>query len=122
MLYKKTIVTEIIFLLFIGVSSIYYFNIGQWKSYVRLFSVVEILVLLASLVIFSARILKKGPLGYTPLLFTYSILCAMQLFPMIGAILIIHSYLYPLVHLIIMMFGIMSIILLVRPQKKLIKT
>lgn len=114
---KRTVVPEIIFLFLVGLSSVHYFDIGRWKSYVRLFGAVEIVMLLAALAFFTVRVLKKCPINNTPLLFTYGILCVMQLFPMIGAIVIIHSYRYSAVHLIIMMFGILSIVLLTRHQK-----
>lgn len=118
---KKTIVSEIIFLFLVGVSSIHYFDIGRWKSYVRLFGAAEIFVLLAATVFFTVRIFKKRPLSYTPLLFTYGILCVMQLFPMIGAIVIIHSYIYSAAHLIIMALGILNMILLIRLRENPIK-
>lgn len=122
MLNKKTIVSEIIFLILVCVSSIHYFDIGRWKSYVRLFGAVEILVLLAAVVFFIVRIIKKHPLSYTPLLFIYGILCVMQLFPMIGAITIIHSYQYSVAHLIIIMLGMFCIVLLTQSRKNFMKT
>lgn len=119
---KKSIIPEIIFLFLVSVSSIHYFDIGRWKSYVRLFGVAEIFMLLVTLVFFTVRILKKHPLSYTPLLFTYGILCVMQLFPMIGAIVIIHSYLYSVAHLIIMMLGILNIVSLILSRENPVKT
>ncbi len=56
MLNKKTVATEILFLLLVSATSIFYFDIGQWKAYVRLFGIFRILISLTTLLIFTVRI------------------------------------------------------------------
>ncbi len=118
---KKAIAFEILFLILVCVSSIHCFDIGRWKGYVRMFGAVQIFVLLAAIVFFIVRIMKKHPSGYTPLLSIYGILCVMQLFPMIGAVIIISSYRYAAAHLIILGLGIFNTALLTRSRKNLMK-
>ena len=117
MINKKAIVSEILFLILVGASSAYYFDMGKWKSYVRLFSIVEILFLFAALALLAVKIIKKRPMRYTPLLFAYGILCSMQLFPMAGALLLGNEYLYnAAIHLVITILGTLTLALLTRAK------
>lgn len=93
MLNRRAIVSEVLFLFLIAVTSIYYFYVGQWKSYVRLFSIVEILVLSVTLVLFVLGKVKKPHYKGTLIIFAFGILCVMQLFPMIGALVLGYRYL-----------------------------
>lgn len=114
---KKITITEILFLILVSATSIFYFDIGQWKAYVRLFSIIEILMLLTTLIIFTLKVIKKSHISYTPLLFLYGILCAMQLFPICGALTLGIYYKIAVIHLIIIVIGIFNIIGLTRSQK-----
>lgn len=117
---KKTVATEILFLLLVSATSIFYFDIGQWKAYVRLFGILEILISLTTLLIFTVRIINKSHASYTPLLLSYGIICFMQLFPMIGALIFGIYYNLAIIHLIIIIMGVFNITELKRWQRNLI--
>lgn len=117
---KKIVITEILFLLLVSATSIFYFGIGQWKAYVRLFGVIEILMLLTTFIIFTLKIIKNSHIGYIPLLFLHGILCVMQLFPMIGALMLGIYYKMAVIHLIIIIIGIFNIIGLTRSHRNLV--
>lgn len=111
---KKTIVTEILFLFLVAATSIFYLDIGQWKAYVQLFGITEIMILLATLLIFAVRTIKKHPMSHTLLLFSYVILCIMQIFPMVGALMLGIYYKIAVIHFIIIIIGIFNIVGLIR--------
>lgn len=117
---KKTVATEILFILLVSVTSIFYFDIGQWKAYVRLFGILEILISLTTLLIFTVRIINKSHASYTPLLLSYGIICFMQLFPMIGTLIFGIYYNLAIIHLIIIIMGVFNITELKRWQRNLI--
>ncbi|MPM76480.1 hypothetical protein SDC9_123478 [bioreactor metagenome] len=117
---KKTIVTEILFLFLIAATSLFYIEIGQWKAHVQLFGITEIIILLVTLLIFAVRIIKKCPISHTLLLFLYGILCAMQMFPMIGALILGIYYKVALIHLITIIMGTFNIVVLTRLHRNLV--
>lgn len=98
MLNKKIVITEILFLLLVSATSIFYFDIGQWKAYVRLFAIIEILILLTTFIIYTLKIIKNSYISYIPLLFLHGILCVMQVFPMIGALTLSIYYKIAVIH------------------------
>lgn len=117
MIYKKTIAWEILFLILAGASSIYSFDIGQWKAYVRLFGIIEILLLSAALVLVAVRTFAKRPWNHAPLLLVYGILSVLQLFPMVGALILGDGYAYAAaIHLSIIILG--ALILAASAQRK----
>lgn len=120
MVNKKIVIAEILFLVLVSATSIFYFDIGQWKAYVRLFSIIEILMLLTTLIIFTLKIVKKDHFSYTSLLILYGILCAMQIFPMLGALTLGIYYKVAIIHMIIIVIGIFTMIGLTRSQRNLV--
>lgn len=106
---KKTVATEILFLLLVSATSIFYFDIGQWKAYVRLFGIIEILILITTVLIFCVKTTNKSHTSYSPLLFMYGVLSVMQLFPLFGALILGIYYNLVIIHLIIILVGIFNI-------------
>jgi asparagine N-glycosylation enzyme membrane subunit Stt3 len=102
-----------------GLSAAYYLYMGQWKDYVFLFGVVELLLFFAAMGVFAANIVKKPRSFSKSSLVLSSVLCVMQLFPIIGAFFIYTSYAFNgLYHAIVFMIGIPNLKQLLVPQIK----
>lgn len=116
------IVSEIVFLILIGITSVYYYHIGQWKWYVRLFGIAEIFALSVTLLLFvlgkSIKHGGKGPLfTFALIVFAHGILCIMQLFPMVGAFIYSSYICNAAVHLVIIILGTFNTAALIRSHR-----
>ena len=84
---KATIAWQVAFLVLCAATGAYYLVIGQWKAYVAMFGLCEMLVVMVSAIVFAVAA-KKGALRSTLLTFAVVLLCAMQLFPLVGSVVI----------------------------------
>jgi len=78
---KKQTAVYLTYLAAALISAVYYIVIGQGKTYVAFFGIIEVLVVIAAIVLFAiVRTRTNAPI------FTCALIGVMQIFPLIGAI------------------------------------
>lgn len=105
---KRFIPLQAAFLLCAFVSGLdYSFGIGRWKSYVRLFGWLELLLTAAGVALLTALLVKKGRTGAAPALRGITVLLwLMQFCPALYALMLGGSYFwYALFHWACILLG-----------------